>query len=136
MRLLTQLFPFKSISKNSSVQMSWKFKYFLDWFNSINQFSKYSRVFAFPCDFFYWKNSPFAFAMEMKIDRKTIQNVKDFLRICRKICRISTEYNNVINNMVKRNYFLLNWINKIIKLNLKRNKEFENISIKKYYELV
>ena len=30
----TQLFLFKSIWKNSSLQISWKFKYLLDWFNS------------------------------------------------------------------------------------------------------
>ena len=33
-RLLTQLFPFNSVWKNCSFQISWKFKYLLYWFNS------------------------------------------------------------------------------------------------------
>ena len=34
MRLFTQLFPFRSVWKNLSLQISLKFKYLLDWFNS------------------------------------------------------------------------------------------------------
>ena len=34
MRLFTQLFPFNLVWKNLSLQISWKFKYLLDWFNS------------------------------------------------------------------------------------------------------
>ena len=34
MRLFTQLFSFRSVWKNLSLQISWKFKYLLNWFNS------------------------------------------------------------------------------------------------------
>ena len=58
MRLFTQLFPFKSIWKNSSLSISWKFKYLLNWFNlSIDMIFNHLQILQsdFNISFIYWK---------------------------------------------------------------------------------
>ena len=69
MRLFTQLFLFKSVWKNLSLQISLKFKYLLNWFNSsIEMIFNHSEILqiCFNISFFNWKedrsfNSDYSF---------------------------------------------------------------------------
>ena len=58
MRLFTQLFLFKSIWKNLSLHISWKFKYLLNWFNlSIDMIFNHIEILQsdFNISFINWK---------------------------------------------------------------------------------
>ena len=79
MRLLTQLFPFKSIWKNSSLQISLKFKYLLNWFNSsIEMIFNHLEILQsdFNVSFINWKEV-WSFNSDYSFNRNCFLNVME-----------------------------------------------------------